>query len=163
MKEKKETKISTYFVLVTILIVKDLDYDELIPEGSYMIAFNYKGDIDEQDYYRSLLEVVNYIPKIANNRIKNVEKYYKKNKDKLLVMLGIKNLEDFKDFINYLNSKGDIKKFQKAVVDKESFEDKKEYTKFNLNLIYLNNVTLNFEVHFMNDEYSLYYAEYIVN
>ncbi len=174
-----KTKIIILFVILLILLIvciylyfnsveimnrvldeqsyESLMEDKVIPNGSFLFASNYEGDLDEYDFYRSLYNFVNNLPDYLKDakKAKNLEDYYTDNKQELDENLGVLNFEEFKTFVDGFNSYGDLGKYQTSSIDTDTFENTKYYLSFDMTMSFSGlDSPLEFRVSFANRDMS---------
>lgn len=139
---------------------------KVTPKGCFALTKNYEGQISEDELYENLFVAKEYFADLQNElEGKNetqVKEYFDKNQDTIREYTGIDDFKKFQNLVSYLTTTNKLGEFMYASIDKSSFENTSQYLKFNISLFYENDITLNFEVHFMNNIKSKYVSEYIV-
>ena len=140
-------------------------YNEMIqemvmPNGIFMLKQTYKGNVDLQDFYRSIKDLSDEMIKLSKKNEKSLKKYYDKNKEEIKEKTSMKDYESFKSLVEYSKSKGNLKSLTNANIDTKSFEDSNEYLKFDMTLLFDSNIDLKFKVYLKNNKSYINIAKY---
>lgn len=131
--------------------------DELFPKGMPAFIRGYSGEMNAKTIGKSIDYVVNtVIPQYKNDLYgKNeneITKYYKKNKNAIIIDTGIDNLDDFKEFVNEINIKTKSEKleFESFYIDENSIDTTDDKTTANFYISYKNCAEIELKIEVLN-------------
>ncbi len=185
MKMKQKRIIILLMILLVVMLIlitflysqnkKNKDFNELkseiydemkkeliMPNGVFQFKKNYTGKNDVKVFYRSVYSLSRGVIDLSKEKIKNVDKYYEKNKYKIMETFGITSLENFEKFQEYVKSFGELKGYNSANIDTDSIKNTSKYIKFDMTLVYDSDKELKFNVRFMNSDLEKVLVKYSV-
>lgn len=143
-------------IILVLQLLKDRPGDinpKVIPFSAILFEEEYIGEIPKETFYEKLYIISEYLPKLSNDikKTSNLDKYYKKKKDKLEENLGIEKLSEFKEIANYLKEH-DISETEYAYCsyERNSLVTNVHYSDLNLKFVYKNKQELTFKIKLLN-------------
>lgn len=143
-------------------IYEEMKNEMVMPNGVFQLKKNYSGDNDVKDFYRSVYTLSRGLINLSKENIKDVDKYFEKNKTEIRNTFGITTLEDFQKLHEYVKSFDKLKGFNSASIDTDSIENKKKYMEFDMTIVYDGDKNLKFNVRFMNNNSERVLVKYTV-
>lgn len=137
-----------------------MQQEMVMPNGIFMLKQTYKGNVELQDFYRSIKDLSDEMIKLSKKNEKSLKKYYDKNKEEIKEKTSMKDYENFKSLVEYSKSKGNLKSLTNANIDTKSFENSNEYLKFDMTLLFDSNIELKFKVYLKNNKSYINIAKY---
>lgn len=115
--------------------------EEELPPRNIMVLYNYKGQLDRNELYKSFKLFTNYISDINSNLKDSTDEQYEQffsiNKLEIRQYLGIQENSKFISFMNYLKDKDvNVSKLLYAEIKIDSEYTRANYFWFTLNLYY---------------------------
>lgn len=132
--------------------------DKIVPKGLSRLYGAYQGDNEFNDLYRKLYLLVDYLPELSKNALnkdeRKINKYFEENKSDINNKLGIYSIENFMEFIKYLeNINYNRNKFLDCQIISKNFKDVNGYFVFDLKFDFENlNNEFVLKVHFSNSK-----------
>ena len=131
--------------------------DKVIPNRAILLIDCYVGNLDRNEFYKSLYKLVHNLPEIIdgiNLTDDDVEKYYISNKELINDSLGIEKKKDFEKMAEYLKRFSNIGKYKTSKIIDGTLEDSQRYFKFNISCVFEGSdnkeTEINFKVFFSN-------------
>ena len=131
---------------------------KIYPQGSFKIAYLYKGEVKLDMLYIKLYKLVNYLPKLYS-KTKDLKKeelktFYEMNKDDIIKNIEVSDYNQFEVLINMLSLYKDNEdiKYSDVIIDENSYKENEENVEFNINIIYTEGKYIQFKV-YLNKKY----------
>lgn len=145
-----------FLILLVLQLLKDRPGDinpKIIPFSAIQFEEQYIGEIPKETFYEKLYIISEYLPKLSKDlkKASNLEKYYKKRKDRLEENLGIEKLSEFKELAEYLKQH-DISETEYAYCsyERNSLVTNVYYSDMVMKFVYKNKQELTFKIKLLN-------------
>lgn len=135
--------------------------DKIIPQGTYELTTNYKGNVVKDTFYNALKNTVNYFGKVCEEVQygNDYEKIFSENKEQIKEYLGIEKLEDFKKVCEVFKEKSiQHTAYSYCKIVENTFEVEGIYTKFDMIFYYEDGTEIEFQIGLLNKEASKTYV-----
>ena len=124
--------------------------DRVIPQHIYDFSVEYSGKIDRNEMYKQLYAISRFLPDMCSDlKDSSVKTYYSKYSENIKNYLGIEDMDEFSELVDYLNE-NDISNlnFEYCVYQKGSLIENQKYSNIKMDFKYENHdaITLNIGV-----------------
>lgn len=127
--------------------------DKKLPQNVVSLKSKYKGELQREDYYRSVNAISIYIPELSSKikNVSNLDKYYEENKNEIYVATGIRDKEEFKSLAELVKKIGFEKaEYEYSKIDRTSYLNTKEYLRFITTIKYKGKEEISLYTYFAN-------------
>lgn len=128
----------------------------IFPEKKEYLEESYNGNMDLNYLYEKIYELVHKNIEILQNELKGlninlINEYLNQNKEKLITMAGITNLEELNNLANNINGKNIAEAdYINSEIIQDSYIEGEDYDSVNLKINYKNDTIL-FKIKIAND------------
>lgn len=118
---------NSYETAIQELKNEQIEEGKIVPDRFNMIVRMYEGDVDTSQVYRDLhtlvfISIPDMQKKFKGKDNSEIENYYKDNKDRIQTNLGINNVENYLDLVNYVKDK-ELGEFVESKFDELGFKN----------------------------------------